>query len=307
MIPATAMPTARKLRELTLASGERPYLAAASGLVGVGEWLYVIADDETSLGVFPASGDAPGRRLRLFEAGVPEGAALPKASKPDLEVLTHLPTDALPPHGALLALGSCSTPARCQGVLVPLSAEGTPEAPQIVDLAPLCARLAHELPILNLEGAAVLGGVLRLLHRGNGRTGGNASIDLDLQGLLAHFLQPTALPHAIVRNVLRHDLGSVEGIQLTFTDASPLPGGGLVFSAVAEDAPDAYADGPCVGAAIGVLDAEGRVLSLEPLHPALKVEGVHATMEAGRVSLLLVADGDDPQQAAPLLAAELGP
>lgn len=299
------MPTTRKLRELTLASGERPYLAAASGLVRVGEWLYVIADDEVSLGIFPAVGSAPGRRLPLFGATTPPGAALPKAVKPDLEVLTHLPAAAFPPHGALLALGSCSSPARCGGVLMPLSGEGTPGVPRLVDLAPLCARLARELPALNLEGAAVVGGVLRLLHRGNGRSGGNASIDLDLPGLLAHFAAPAVLPDSVVRSVLRHDLGALAGVHLTFTDASPLPGGRLVFSAVAEDTPDAYADGPCAGAAIGLLDADGRVISMEPLQPTLKVEGVHATAGAGRVSLLLVADGDDPQQPAPLLSAEL--
>ncbi len=299
------MLTARKLRELTLASGARPYLAAASGLVRVGEWLYVIADDETSLGIFPASGSAPGRRLSLIDAGTPLGAALPKAVKPDLEVLTHLSATVFPPYGALLALGSCSSLTRCRGFLAPLSGEGTPGAPQIVDLAPLCVRLARELPALNLEGAAVIGGVLRLLHRGNGRSGGNASIDLDLRGLLAHFAEPTTIPDGVIRDVLRHDLGSVEGVQLTFTDASPLPSGRLVFSVVAEDAPDAYADGPCLGAAVGVMDADGRVLSMEPLHPVFKVEGVHATVEAGRVSLLLVADGDDPQQPAPLLSAEL--
>lgn len=188
---------------------------------------------------------------------------------------------------------------------MPLSGEGAPGAPQLVDLAPLCARLARELPALNLEGAAVVGGVLRVLHRGNGRSGGNASIDLDLPGLLAHFATPAILLDSAVRNVLPHDLGSLAGVHLTFTDASPLPGGRLVFSAVAEDTPDAYADGPCAGAVIGLLDADGRVLSLEPLQPTLKVEGVHATAEAGRVSLLLVADGDDPQQPAPLLSAEL--
>ncbi len=299
------MLTARKLRELTFASGARPFLAAASGLVRVGEWLYVIADDETSLAIFPAAGSAPGRRLPLFDAGTPPGAALPKAVKPDLEVLTHLPAAAFPPHGALLALGSCSTATRCWGALVPLSGEGVPGAPQLVDLGPLCARMARELPALNLEGAAVVGGVIRLLHRGNGRSGGNASIDLDLPALLAHFAAPAILLDSIVRNVLPHDLGSLAGVHLTFTDASPLPGGRLVFSAVAEDTPDAYADGPCAGAAIGLLDLDGRVLSLEPLQPTLKVEGVHATAEAGRVSLLLVADGDDPQQPAPLLSVEL--
>ena len=302
---SSAVLKAQKLRDLTLDSDARPYLAAASGLVRVGGWLYVIADDENSLGIFPASGDSPGRRLRLFSDGLPEGGALAKPVKPDLEVLTHLPAAAFPPHGALLALGSCSTPARCRGVLVPLSGEGVPGAPQIVDLAPLCARLARELPTLNLEGAAVVGDALRLLHRGNGCSGGNASIDLDLQGLLAHFAGPAAAPVGFVRDIASHDLGSVAGVHFTFTDASPLPSGRLVFSAIAEDAPDAYADGPCVGAAIGLLDADGRVISMEPLEPLFKVEGVHAAVEAGRVSLLLVADGDDPQQAAPLLSAEL--
>ncbi|MGH9492127.1 MAG: DUF6910 family protein, partial [Terriglobales bacterium] len=138
-----------------------------------------------------------------------------------------------------------------------------------------------------------------------GRSRGNASIDLDLQGFLVDFAEPAPTPVGFVRDVVSHDLGSVAGVHFTFTDASPLPGGRLVFSAVAEDAPNAYADGPCLGAAIGLLDADCRVISMEPLDPVFKVEGVHAALEAGRVSLLLVADGDDPQQAAPLLSAAL--
>lgn len=51
-----------KLRELTLPmppQADRPrHLSAASGLVGVGEFLYVVADDENHLGVFSAAGDA---------------------------------------------------------------------------------------------------------------------------------------------------------------------------------------------------------------------------------------------------------
>lgn len=53
------------LRELTLSrapqAGRALHLSAASGLVCCGEWLYVIADDENHLGVFPlADHAAPG-------------------------------------------------------------------------------------------------------------------------------------------------------------------------------------------------------------------------------------------------------
>ena len=50
---------------------------------------------------------------------------------------------------------------------------------------------------------------------------------------------------------------------------------------------------------------KGGVASLEPLDPVFKVEGVYATVEGAYASLQLVADGDDPEHAAPLLAATL--
>ncbi len=294
-----------KLRNLTFDSGERPYLAAASGLVRVGDCLYVIADDEVCLGIFPAYGDGPGKRFQLVDEKLPEDVALRKAAKPDLEVLTHLPATVWPPYGALLALGSGSTPARRRGVLVPLAIEDKPGSPRTIDLGPLYARVARELPNLNIEGAAVTGDTLRLLQRGNGRVGGNASVDLDLHAFVTYLERATPPSEALVRNIRSHDLGALAGVRFTFTDASPLPDGRLVFSAVAEDTPDTYSDGPCLGAAIGLLDADGTVAFVEPLDLVFKVEGVHATVEGFYASLQLVADGDDPEHAAPLLAATL--
>ena len=296
---------AHKLRNLTLEPGERPHLAAASGLVRVGDWLYVVADDENCIGVFPAQGDGPGRRLVFDATALPREASARKEQKPDLEALAHLPARAWPPHGALLALGSGSTPSRRRGAVWPLHAYGSAAAPPLLlNLATLYAALDAEIPELNLEGAAVSGDRLRLLQRGNGRAGVNALVELDLRGACASASRSQALPADLVRGIRRYDRGAHRGVRYTFTDASPLPDGRLVFSAVAEDCPDTYHDGPVVSAALGILDAEGGVEFLEPLEPVVKIEGVHATLESGgEIALLLVADADDETHPAPLLAA----
>jgi hypothetical protein len=62
-----------KLRALDVVDGSAPprHLSAASGLALVGASFYVVADDELHLGVFPASGNAPGRLMRLFPGALP--------------------------------------------------------------------------------------------------------------------------------------------------------------------------------------------------------------------------------------------
>ncbi len=258
---------ARKLRDLTLEPGERPHLAAASGLVRVGEWLYVVADDENFIGVFPAQGEGAGRRLFFDDSALPRDQAARKAAKPDREALAHLPAEAWPPHGALLALGSGSTPRRRRGAVWPLDAQGSASAPRILDLAPLYLALERQLPDLNLEGAAVVGDSLRLLQRGNGRAGVNAVIDLDLSGVCEQASRSQSLPVDLVRGIQRHDLGTQGGVRLTFTDASPLPDGRLVFSAVAEDCPDTYRDGPVIAAALGILMPRAGSRGWNPWNP----------------------------------------
>lgn len=299
---------AHKLRDLTLEpGGERPHLAAASGLVRVGEWLYVVADDESFLGVFPAQGDGPGRRLVFDESALPSEASARKAQKPDLEALAHLPARVWPPHGALLALGSGSTASRRRGALLPLHADGSAAAPPLLlDLTSLYAALEAEIPELNLEGAAASGDRLCLLQRGNGRAGVNAVVELDLRGACESASRSQSLPADLVGKIRRYDLGAHQGVHYTFTDASPLPDGRLLFSAVAEDCPDTYHDGPVVAAGLGVLDAESKVECMESLEPVVKIEGVHATLESnGDIALLLVADADDESRPAPLLSARL--
>ena len=97
------------LRELQL---PQAHLSAASALVRVAERLFVVADDELHLGVFDLGDPAAGRLVRLFEGSLPAEKKARKAAKPDLEALALLPAMADFAQGALLALGSGSTPGR---------------------------------------------------------------------------------------------------------------------------------------------------------------------------------------------------
>ncbi len=295
-------------RTLTLEAPESPgrpaHVSSASGLVRVGAWLYVIADDALHLAVFPAEGSAPGHSVRLFPGELPDEPKARKAAKPDLEALCRLPPLAGCPHGALLALPSGSTQERLRGALLPLAADGTLAGePRAVDFATLYTQLARELGPLNIEGAAVTGSRLRLLNRGNGTQGADALVDLDAERTL-RALETGGLGADTLRTVRRWDLGEAGGVRLSFTDAAPLPDGRIVFTAAAEDTRDAYADGPVKGSAVGLLAPDGTPLFLEGVDAPVKLEGVDARLEAGRIHLLLVADADDPAVAAPLLEAE---
>lgn len=300
----------RQRRTLTLEAPEAPgrpaHVSAASGLVAVGPWLYVVGDDALHLAIFPREGNAPGRVVRLFSGELPLEAQARKAAKPDLEALCQLPPFTGCPHGALLAVPSGSTAVRQRGALVPLAADGTLAGEtRGVDFTELYAQLARELGPLNVEGAAVTGGRLRLLQRGNGAQGTDALVDLDSERILRALEAGRGLGPEVVRTVRRWELGRAGGVRLSFTDASPLPDGRIVFTAAAEDTRDAYADGPVAGSAVGLLAPDGSPLFLDAVDAKVKLEGVSARVEGGRVHLLLVADADDPAVPAPLLEAVL--
>jgi hypothetical protein len=277
------MITTRRLRELEV--------SAASGLVVVADRLCVVGDDELDLWIYSGMGERLLSRVRLLEGVLPLDRAARKAEKPDLESIGVLPS------AGLLALGSGSRPSRMRGVWLPEGMEGTI---QVVDLRPLYHHLAAELAELNIEGMAVSAGMMRLLQRGNGAAGENAVVDLDLQVVRTALAADRRLPAEAVLAIRRLDLGRHAGAPWSFTDASPLPDGGLLFSAAAEDTRDVYEDGPCLGAALGVLSPEGVVVKMEPLDVTVKVEGIHV-LPSGDV--LLVGDPDEPGTPSPLLLA----
>ncbi len=300
----------RRLRALDLIAGSEPdrpaYLSAASGLVRAGDELCVVADDELHLARFPLRTARPGRLQRLFAGDLPDKLRKRKKRKPDLEVLLRLPPRAAWPRGALLALGSGSGAQRCRGALLQIGARGRIAGrPRPVDATALYARLARQFTDLNLEGGWVQGDALNLLQRGNKGGSPNAVLRFALQPFLQSLQREGALPDIDPMSVVAHDLGAIDDVPLCFTDASPLADGGWLFSAVAENVGNSYADGPCLGAAIGRVDARSRIRWIRRVAPLYKIEGICAVVSGGKLRPLLVSDADDPAVAACLLQAEI--
>lgn len=288
-------------------TGRSPFLTAASGLVSVGDYLYVIADDEQHLGIFSRSHpQVGGRLLRLLDGDLPDEPKARKAHKPDFEVLTVLPAFGTYSQGALLALGSGSKKRRCRGVLLGLAADGALNTePLIIDLQPLYTELAKHFADLNIEGAFV-NQYLNLLQRGNQAINSqNACIRLDLAKSSNAILQMQTLTADLLISIQAYALGEAQGIPLGFTDAVALPNASWVFSAAAEASDNSYADGAFMGAALGIMNAQGKLVKLTLLDNRYKIEGVAARVEGNSLHLLLVTDADDPNQAAVLLQTQL--
>lgn len=297
----------RKVRELSLDSHRSegpPHVSAASSLEQLNDTLYVIADDELRLAVFPRLGAEDGYAVPVLDGGrSPDDPAARKEGKADLESLTLLPPFDSARDGALLALGSGSGPKRNNAVVVPLGADGAPTAAHRIDLGPLYDELRERVEQLNIEGAAVIGDVLRLLQRGNNGTGSNVIIDLSLEEVLGSLRQGAPLTAAALGSLEERDLGRLHGVDLAFSDASPLPDGRVVFAASAEDTTDSYEDGPVLGSAVGIMNAGGDIEMVEPIDVEVKLEGLTARPDGDGIHVFLVTDADDPGTPSPLLEA----
>jgi hypothetical protein len=295
---------------------DRPaHVRAGSGLVRFGTAFAIVQDDADFVALVDATNGAV-RSVALARRGT--GARQfddergNKAEKLDFEAsvvaeIRNVET--------LFAFGSGSTPAR-ESVLV---FERGGAVPRLVHAPSLYAALRRETAFsgseLNVEGAVVVGDVLRLFQRGNGASRAglspvNATCDLPLSNLVD--LADGRLPVApSLGAVAQFDLGSVSGIPLTFTDATVTPARDVMYVAAAEGSPDAVRDGIVDGVALGVIRAtsEGIEATYAPL---LDEEGVPAAEKAEGVALgesprhaYLVLDIDDPRRASELCLVEL--
>jgi hypothetical protein len=298
--------TLHPLRRLGVDPASHPrrqsHLSSASGLVCTHGRAYVIADDEQHLGVFDGL-QSPGRLVRLLEGELPNDKKDRKRAKADFEVLLALPASAARPHGALLALGSGSRPNRERGVVMALGAHGAPVGPATtLDLAPWYASLHRRFDELNIEGGLHVGDCLLLLQRGHQGAAVNASVHFDFGEVMDWIDGRRAMPPDPVAEH-RFALGDAGGVPFCFTDGASLPDGRWLFTAVAEATDDAYADGPCAAAAVGLVDREGRLQSMRTLSPPHKVEGLAARLANGAIELCLVSDADDPATPSQLFTA----
>ncbi len=306
----TRLLVAKKIRDLCVQDDSRPgrppFLSAASGLVRIGELLYVVADDELHLGVFRLGSDEPGTLARLLPGKLPADPKSRKKEKPDHEALVLLDSRSLSDGRMLLAVPSGSKAHRSKGVLAGLDSQGalTGERRE-ADFALLFEKLRENLPELNIEGAVVTGDWLKLFQRGNGARGENAVIDLELVLVLDRLRNGAPLDASLIRSISRPQLGKLHGVSLSFTDATVLEDGCILFLAAAESGDDTYEDGACAGSTVGCLNADGMLEFLRELSPRVKAEGVTATLTGDGIQLYFVNDEDDPNQPAGLYSCRI--
>lgn len=281
------------------------YLSAASGLVQVDNWLYVVADDENYLGIFQRDTHDNGCLKMLFPGDLSLVYEERKAEKPDLEVLTLIPASTQHPHGALLALSSGSKKLRTKGAVISFNHHNELQDDiEIVDLSFLYQELKNKIGKLNIEGAVIVGEDIILFQRGNKKNNVNASIRFPIKQFFNYIYHADhKSKHALDINITHYELGHIDNVPLCFTDATVLPNGDLVFTATAENTSDTYLDGACMGSAIGIIKANGELYNIETLDKIIKAEGVEAQIIDDQVHLLLVTDADNPTVPAQLYSA----
>lgn len=292
------------------------HVRSASGVVRVAGRLFVVQDDANFLAVIDEStGHATPLALPRGVGGRRrfEDALGNKQHKWDLEACV-----ATSDHdGTVFAFGSGSTHAReviveARGLLASkLDVRAHQMSALYERLRTLEAFSGSEL---NVEGAVLIDDTLRLFQRGNGRptltqSPINATCDVSWSDLLAHVAGCGPVP--AIENIVQYELGGIGTIPFTFTDATSRPGD-IVYTAVAEDSPDTYHDGPVAGACVGFIPFDdGReprwVLLTDPHgEPFIgKPEGIVALREHD--AFLLVVDHDDPFVPSELLTVAIRP
>lgn len=288
------------------AHADRPaHVRAGSSLAWLGRSLALVQDDANFIAlVSPSDATVTAIELPRGMGGLRQfdDTRGNKHHKLDLEACVALDRD----EGAtLLAFGSGSGARREQIVMLDGALSDSPRV-QVVDATPLYARLRAHAAFagsdLNVEGAMVHGDTLSLLARGNGAARGgevarNATCALDVHALLAWLRAPNGPPPSPER-IVQYDLGMLGGIALGFTDAAPR-GRQALYTAAAEDSPDATRDGAVTGSVIGVMPLGGGALRHVTITTAdgspfrEKVEGIARHPHDAR-RVYLVIDSDDP-------------
>lgn len=288
----------------------------------------------------------PGASERIIPDVLPLDPKLRASAKADFEALTlvlpqHISALRHPardeilrrfPHGLLLMAGSGGMSwagfRRSACVVYSLDAGGNIVGlPAKVSFEPLHQSLEdgdHVNGELNIEGMAVYGDRLLLAQRGNsfdanGEPAANLLIHLDLGEVLKSIYTDLAVGALELLGTRRYDLGHLpveqDGetypVKIDFTDLDAVtddPQNRLVFTAAGEGADGTPVEHVIAGSAVGVLSAEGELLSVTPLADrSIKLEGIDARYNPtlGSIDLLLVSDADDPEVPAPLFAARL--
>ncbi|MFA7338532.1 MAG: hypothetical protein WC028_17225 [Candidatus Obscuribacterales bacterium] len=300
-----------KVRELViepLAANRPAYVTSASGLVRLENRVYIVADDELHLAVFDLKSSQPGHWLRLLPGMLSSDYKERKKQKSDLETITRIQPDVYAAAGALLVVPSLSRANRVSGAMIKLENDlvvnESNGSPIPIDFSDIRNKLKESIDGLNVEGIAIQKKVTKLFHRGSKTKGKSVVVELETEGFL-HDLYDTHKPKSTRISKLReYDLGDIEGVGLSFTDAVPMSDGRIVFLAAAEATDDEYEDGTCLGSSLGIMKENGDIERIVRLSGREKFEGICADYSSVVVSpgavahtleILLVSDTDNEE------------
>lgn len=300
-LPATVV---RELNISPSADDGIRFLAAGSGLACVRDWMYIAADDELSVGVFPVNSTDPGKLHSLFPGTLSADAKQRKKQKPDIESILLLPNDA-----GLLLVPSGSRSNRVRGSLVLTESKGEIRETHAVDFSPLYEALDSHIKSLNIEGSTRFGDSVLLFQRGNKTNGDNAIITLDRKKFFNSLEAEGRISADCLSNVTQCPLRHIENVPLSFTDACTLDDRHIIFTATAEDTTNPYDDGPALGSVIGILDNTFRVISQHTVDFPEKLEGLwivnRSPLPTWSGEVLLVTDADNRHIPAKLLSTRV--
>ena len=296
---------------------ERPgHVRAASSLTHLVDHFAVVQDDANYLALIErGSRHVQSTKLPPSPGGshVFSSERGNKDRKLDLEACVDVPgTDG----SLLIAFGSGSRESREWVLLVDWrDTDATAPSTRLYDAPAFYQAMRDEHPFsgsgLNVEGAVfVTEDTIRLFQRGDAPPGGDlqpvdATADLSYEKLTEHLDDPERVPPPTLTNVVQYEIGELDGVRLTFSDAEHVEGGGILFSASAEESSESDR---IAGSVMGVLDAEGARWTkiIDQNHEIFrgKVEGL--TLDPDRNDhAFFVIDDDDRDKPSNLYEVEL--
>jgi hypothetical protein len=223
-------------------------IPSASGIEKVENRYYVIGDDSPYLFTLNENFKIIAKTKLLEPKDVAAGR-IPKSVKPDLEAITSLSIEG---ETHLLILGSGATEYRNQGYLVPLD-RGRLGQVRPIDFTALYQALQDNQKVagsatLNIEGVAANEEFLYVLHRFS--PGGQNVLLLYAMEEIIPFLMGLS-PAPAAKHIQPWTLPDIENIKTGFSGLMPYDNGQLLFTASAEETPNAILDGKVYGSLVG--------------------------------------------------------
>ncbi len=245
---SSAKPTAIIRKKVVLEG-----IPSASGIERVGDLYYVIGDDSPYLFTLDKNFKLV-KQTPLFEAGSLVEGRIPKPVKPDLEAITQVTLEGGQP--CLFIVGSGATQPRNTGFLLPITRDGLGQ-PITVNLTPLYNHLRADKSVtgtaaLNIEGLAADEEYLYLLQR-YAPGGQNVLITYTMESITPYLLGREAAPKP--SGIQTWALPDLAQIKTGFSGMTSALGGRMLFTASAEETPNAVLDGEIYGSMVGLLQA----------------------------------------------------